>query len=124
MSPLPVNGARGEVALRIGDVDLVIAAEMERLSALSTAMGYPSLLEFQRRLAALEVSTVVLAIRHLVILGDADAAVSCLRLADFAECAKAFTLALNHHFDGKSGKASAAKEAAAKAKQASRSETG
>ncbi len=124
MSSLPVNGARGEVALRIGSIDLVIAAEMDRLSALSTAMGYPSLLEFQRRLAALEVSTVVLAIRHLTILGDVDAAVSCLRLADFSQCAKAFALVLNHHFDGKPGKASAAPEAAARAKQASPSENG
>ncbi|MGN6146877.1 MAG: hypothetical protein ACTHOP_25185 [Mesorhizobium sp.] len=124
MSTLPVNGARGEVALRIGNVDLVIAAEMERLSALSTAMGFPALAEFQRRLVELEVSTAVLAVRHLTVLGDADAAIRSMRLSDFAACSSAFVAALNHHFDGKEGKDGAATEAAATSTQASASGNG
>lgn len=113
MSDLPVNGARGEVALRIGSVDLVIAAEMEKLSALSTVMGFPPLAEFQRRIASLEISTCVAAVRHLTVRGDADAAIASLRLSDFPACAKAFATALNHHFEGREGKGKAAKEAAA-----------
>jgi hypothetical protein len=121
MADLPVNGARGEVALRIGSVDLVIAAEMGRLAALSTAMGHPSLAEFQRRLIGLEVSTAVLAIRHLTVLGDAEAAIRAMRISDFDACSTAFVSALNHHFEGKDD---AATEAAATPTQSSHSENG
>lgn len=115
MSSLPVNGARGEVALRVGGVDLVIAAEMGRLAELSTAMGYPSLAEFQRRIASLEVSTVVSCIRLLTVRGDTEAAIASLRLSDFPACATAFSDALNHHFGDGKGKGEAATEAAANA---------
>lgn len=125
MSTLPVNGARGEVALRVGGVDLVIAAEMGRLAALSTAMGHPTLAEFQRRLVGLEVSTAILAVRHLTVMGDAEAAIKEMRMSDFDVCSSAFVAALNHHFDGAEGKDDAVQEAAATKKiKASGSENG
>lgn len=116
MSDLPVNGARGEVALRIGGVPLVIAAEMERLAQLSTALGSPSLGEFQRRLSSLEIFAVLAAVRHLAIQGDVDEAVAALSLGDFPEIARAIAEALSHHFKDRSGKGQAATEAAATTK--------
>lgn len=123
---IPVNGARGEVALRIGNVDLVIAAEMARLSSLSIAMGYPALAEFHRRILGLEISTAMLAIRHLAILGDVDAALVALRLSHLDNCSNAFVAALNHHFDGEQGKSAAAPGSSGRRRKtkASRSATG
>lgn len=113
MSALPVNGARGEVALRVGGVDLVIAAEMERLAAVSTALECKSLSELFTRLSAVEVAAVTTALPLLTVRGDASAAAKKLKLKDFAACADAFNKALSHHFQADEGNGEAAENGAA-----------
>lgn len=104
----PVNSARGEVALRIGAVDIVIAAEIERLAAVSTALGCQSFREMYLRVVDVELAAALAAVRHLTVRGDASAAASQLTLADLAACQKAFTDALSHHV----GKAATVEEGA------------
>lgn len=94
---LPVNGERGEVALRIGTVDLVIAAEIGRLAALSTALQCRSLADLYERLFGVEVAAVVEGIRCLAIRGDSSAAIEMLTLADFPAAKTAFEAAVTHH---------------------------
>jgi hypothetical protein len=108
-----VNGARGEVALRVGTVDLVIAAEIGRLASLSTALGCKSLSDLYTRLLNVEVAATLAGIQHLTVKGNAAQAVAELRLKDFPACKDAFAAALNHHVDGDAGKDDAAKGAAA-----------
>jgi hypothetical protein len=109
-----VNGARGEVALRVGTVDLVIAAEMGRLSAVSTALDCKSFIDLYQRLLGVEVAATMAGIQHLTVKGDAGAAIRALKLRDFAACKAAFAAALNHHLgDDDEGKDEAAGEAAA-----------
>lgn len=98
---LPANGERGEVALRIGAVDLVIAAEIGGLAALSTALRCKSLAELYELTLALEVNAVMAAIRCLTVRGDAEAAVAALTLADFPAAKAAFEAALLHHMQGR-----------------------
>lgn len=107
-----VNGARGEVALRIGNVDLVIAAEIERLAALSTAIECRSLYELYARLFGVEPAATVAGIKHLTVKGDAAAALRELKLHHFGACKDAFAAALDHHLDDDAGKGEAAGEAA------------
>lgn len=113
MSGLPVNGARGEVALRVGGVDLVIAAEMGRLAAVSTALECKSLSDLFTRLSAVEVAAVTTALPLVTIRGDAASAVKKLKLKDFAACADAFNKALSHHFQADEGNGEAAENGAA-----------
>lgn len=113
MSTLPVNGARGEVALRIGNVDLVIAAEMGRLAAVSTALDCKSLNDLFTRLSEVEVAAVNVALPLLTVRGDAAAAAKALKLRDFKACAAAFNAALAHHFRADGGNAEAAGNGAA-----------
>ena len=111
MSGLPVNGARGEVALRIGDVDIVIAATMKGLAAVSTRLGSQSLSDLFVRLSGTEVAATMAAVSLLTVRGDAEKAVEALTLKDFPACSAAFGKALAHHFDGeqKNGEAAEAK---------------
>lgn len=104
---LPVNGARGEVALRVGSVDLVIAAEIGRLAAVSTALDCRSFSDLYQRLLGVEVAATMAAVQHLTILGDAGAALAQLRLRDFPACKDAFAAALAHHLELEPGKADA-----------------
>lgn len=125
VSSLPVNGARGEVALRIGKVDLVIAAEMERLAFVSTALECKSFVDLYQRLLGAEVAATMAAIQHLTVRGDASQAVQELRLTDFTACKNAFTAALMHHVGEDAGKDAAVEEGkTATKKSPSRSETG
>lgn len=110
MSTLPVNGARGEVALRIGKVDLVIAAEMERLANVSTALKCKSLNDLFARLSGVEVAATRVAIPLLTVRGDSEAAVKALKLKHFKACAESFNKALAHHFQDEEGNADAAGE--------------
>lgn len=111
MSALSVNGARGEIALRVGSVDLVIAAEIGRLAAVSTALECKSLVDLYRRLLGVEIAATVAGIQHLTVKGDAPAAIGSLRLRDFPACKDAFAAALAHHVDD-AGKAEAVEEGA------------
>jgi hypothetical protein len=109
----PVNGARGEVALRVGKTDLVIAAEIGRLAAVSTALECKSLADLFTRLSGVEVAAVQVALPLLTVRGDAASAVNALKLKDFTACAEAFSKALAHHFqDDDQGNVDAAGKAA------------
>lgn len=111
--PLPVNGARGEVALWIGDVPLVIAATMGGLSAVSTRLDCKSFQDLFVRLSGVEVAATVAAIELMTVKGDRLAAIDKLRMKHFSACAAAFSAALAHHFDeGDEGNVEAAEKAA------------
>lgn len=107
---LEVNGARGEVALTIGDVELVIAATMEGLSRVSTELDCKSLADLFLRLSGVEVAATRSAIRLLTVRGDAVKALAAMKLKDFAHIAPAFEKALGHHFEADSGNENAAAE--------------
>lgn len=110
-----VNGARGEVALRVGSVDLVIAAEIGRLSAVSTALECKSFIDLYQRLLGVEVAATMAGVQHLTVKGDAGKALLELKLSDFPACKTAFAASLNHHLgDDDEGKGEAAGEAATK----------
>lgn len=106
-----VNAARGEVALKIGTVNLVVAATIEGLSAVSTALDCKSLSDLFVRLTGTEVAATRAAIQFLTVAGDKDEALRVLKLKDFTACTEAFTKALAHHFEGEEGNAPAAKGA-------------
>lgn len=95
---LEVNGARGEVALKVGGVDLVIAATMNGLAAVSTRLECKSLADLFLRLSGVEIAATKAAIELLAIRGDKVAASAKLKLKDFKACADAFAEALAHHF--------------------------
>ncbi|PRD42180.1 hypothetical protein C5748_17085 [Phyllobacterium phragmitis] len=106
--PLPVNGARGEVALWVGDVPLVIAAEMEGLSVLSTRLECKSIQDLFTRLSGAEVAATRAAIPSLTVRGEPAKALEKLKLKHFAAIAEAFARALSHHFEDDEGNAGAA----------------
>ncbi|MBL0934842.1 MAG: hypothetical protein IBJ07_08835 [Rhizobiaceae bacterium] len=108
--PLQVNGARGEVALWIGDVPLVIAATMKGLAAVSTRLGCQSLADLFLRLSGTEVAATMAAISLLTVRGKSDDALDAFKLKHFPACAEAFAAALSHHFEGEPGNEKAAKE--------------
>lgn len=109
---LAANGARGEVSLRVGTVDLVIAAEIGRLAAVSTALDCKSFGDLYQRLLGVEVAATIAGVQHLAVRGDGARAAAELSLADFPACAKAFAAALSHHLKDAGGKAEAGDEGA------------
>lgn len=106
---LEVNGARGEVALKVGGVDLVIAATMKGLAAVSTRLGCNSLQELFLRLSGTEVAATLAAISLLTVKGDAERALEAIKLKDYPVIAEAFAKALSHHFEDDEGNEKAAK---------------
>lgn len=109
---LAVNEARGEVRLVVKDVELVIAAEMGRLSAVSSRLQCKSFNDLFQRLTAGEVAAVIAGIELLTTQGDAIAAINKLRIPHLQACSNAFSEALAHHFEADSGNVVAAKTAA------------
>lgn len=107
------NGERGEVDLRVAGIDLVIAAELDRLAALSTRLGCPTLQNLYNRLIGAEVAATISAVEILAVRGDAQTARAKMTLADFPACKTAFMAALMHHLRDSEGKAGAAGEGAA-----------
>ena len=103
MADEAINGARGEVALNVGGVSLVIAAEMGALASLSTALGCKSFHDLYVRLTDVEVAAAIAGVRHLTIRGDREAALAKLKLKHFPACAKAFQEALAHHLNDEEG---------------------
>lgn len=100
---LEVNGARGEVALRIGKIDLVIAATMEGLSAVSTRLECKSMGDLFQRLSGVEPAACSAAVELLTVRGDKAAAVKALKLRHFKDCAEAINAALAHQFQDDEG---------------------
>ena len=119
-----VNAERGEVPLTVGNVNIVIAAEINRLAAVSTSLKCMSFAELYQRLMAVELAASLAAIQHLTVRGNAEAAVRALKLGDLPACKVAFTEALSHHLNDDEGKVDAAGEAAATSSKASPSENG
>lgn len=100
---LEVNGARGEVALKIGDVDLVIAATMKGLAAVSTRLECKSMADLFQRLSGVEPAATTAAVELLTVKGDGVKAASILKLKHFKDCAEAINAALAHHFEDDEG---------------------
>src|SRR4051812_47616994 len=90
----PVNEARGEARLVIDDVELVLAAEMGRLSAVSSRLQCKSLNDLFYRLSGVEVSATMAAVELLSVKGNVTEALLKLRLKHFAACAAAFEAVL------------------------------
>ncbi|MDO3431191.1 hypothetical protein QWJ46_00690 [Rhizobium sp. CBN3] len=108
----PVNEARGEARLIIDGVELVIAATMGGLSALSSRLQCKSLNDLFLRLSGVEAAATVAAIELLTVKGNAVEAITKLKLKHFPACAVAFSAILAHHFDGDEGNVEAVGEAA------------
>lgn len=109
---LECNSARGEVALRVAGVPLVIAAEMGRLAAVSTALECKSLADLFTRLSQVEAAATLAGLRFLTIRGNVEKAIEKITLKDFKACREAFERALGHHFEDDEGNAEAAGKAA------------
>ncbi|WP_312405227.1 hypothetical protein [Rhizobium sp.] len=97
--PLEVNEARGEVALWVGDVPLVLAAEMSRLSAVSSRLQCKSLNDLFLRLSDVEAAATIAGIELLTVRGNALEAIQKIKLKHFGACRVAFMAVLAHHFD-------------------------
>lgn len=105
---LPCNEARGEARLFIDDIELIVAAELGSLSAISNRLQCKSLNDLFLRLSVVEVEATIAAVELLTVRGDVAAALEKLKLKHFAACSTAFIAALGHHFDGEQGNAKAA----------------
>ncbi|NVD41295.1 hypothetical protein HT585_20680 [Ensifer sp. HO-A22] len=103
----PVNGARGEVSLIIDGVELVIAATMGGLAAVSTRLNCKSMSDLFLRLSSVEIAATIAAIELLTVRGDVRAALSRLNLKHFGDCAAAFEAALSAHLGDDEGNAEA-----------------
>jgi hypothetical protein len=106
---LAYNAERGEVPLTVGGVELVIAAEMGRLAALSTRLACQGFMELYLKLAKAEINAVVAAVELLSIKGDVGKAIKEMTLADLPACTEAFMKTFTHHADKVSGNAEAVK---------------
>jgi len=116
--PAPVRapaaiGARGEVPVKIGKTDIVIAATMAGLAALSTRLQCRSFNELFARLSGAELAAAYAAIELLTIKGDWQAALTQFSLRDVPAFTDAANEALAHHFEDDAGNAGAAGTAAA-----------
>lgn len=94
---LPVNEARGEVAVAVGGVELVVAAEMEHLAHLSGALNCQSLAELQRRVFMAELRAMYGVLDTCVVRGDAKAARAKMGYRDALDLAEAMQRAFLHH---------------------------
>lgn len=107
---LPCNSERGEAPLVVGGVDLVIAAEIGRLAALSTRLGSQSFMDMYSRLANAEINALIAGVELLTVRGDVAKAVSNMTLADMPNCVEAFMKVFSHHAEKATGNVPAAKE--------------
>ncbi|HWL05000.1 MAG TPA: hypothetical protein VNQ99_08700 [Xanthobacteraceae bacterium] len=108
-----VNAERGEVLLTIEDVELVLAAEMRGLAALSSRLRCQSLADLWGRLTAMEVEAVLAGVECLAIRGDVAKALQALKVKHFKACQTAFIHALNYQMgeEGEGGNGAAAGDA-------------
>lgn len=103
-----VNAARGEVSLKIDDVELVLAATMGGLAAVSTALHCKSLGDLWQRLDGVEVAATLAAIEFLTVKGDWAKAIKSIELRHFGDCRVAFVTLLAAHLKADEGNESAA----------------
>lgn len=108
----PVNEARGEARLVIDGVELILAAEMARLSAVSSRLQCKSLNDLFLRLSGVEAAATLAGLELLTIKGNVLEAITKLKLKHFPDCAAAFNTILAHHFDGDEGNVGAVEETA------------
>lgn len=106
---LPCNAERGEVPLTVGDVELVVAAEMAGLAKLSTRLGSPGFSELYTKLVSAEINATMAAVECLTVNGNAKKALEKITLADLPRCTEAFAKAFSHHAEKVSGNEKAAK---------------
>lgn len=104
--------ARGEARLMIDDVELVLAATMQGLAAVSSRLQCKSLNDLFVRLSGVEAAATWAGIEMLTVKGDIVKALEKLKLKHFTACASTFSAILAHHFDGDEGNEEAADEAA------------
>ena len=109
MSELPVNEGRGEVAVTVDGVELVVAAEMERLAHLSARLQCATLHDLYQRLAGAEPAAMYACLDLFVLRGDAGAAKAALSLDGLVTLSRAMVKALAHHSGPSSGNARGAK---------------
>lgn len=107
--PLTYNAERGEVPLTVGGVDLVIAAEMKGLAALSTRLGNPSFSDLYAKLVGAEINATMAAVECLTVKGDGAKAAGDMTLADLPRCTEAISKAFVHHAEKASKNEEAAK---------------
>lgn len=105
---LEVNEARGEVGLTIGGTEIVIAATMQGLAAVSARLECKSMADLFQRLSGVEPGATVAAIELLTVRGDSASALSKLKLKHFNACAEALSRSLMHHFKDDEGNGEAA----------------
>ncbi len=106
------NKERGEVAVTLGGVDLILCAEMTRLATLTTAMGVKTFAEVYEGLIGFHPPTVLLAISAFTIDGDAEKACELIKPKDMGEFQRAMLELLSVGIDdegAKEKKATAAK---------------
>lgn len=94
-----VNSARGEVSLKIDDVELVLAATMGGLAAVSTRLECKSLADLWQRLSNVEVGATLAAIELLTVKGNWEAAIKKIQLKHFKDCSAAFNTMIAAHLD-------------------------
>ncbi|WP_310619686.1 hypothetical protein [Flexibacterium corallicola] len=68
------NKARGEVALKIGEHDLILCAEMERLEQFEQATGGVNISQLLFDIRSQKASTLKAGVLSLTVAGDADKA--------------------------------------------------
>jgi hypothetical protein len=108
--PVACNAERGEVPLTVGGIELVIAAEMSRLAALSSRLGCQSFMELYLKLAGVELAASLAAVELLAVKGDGAKAVAAMTIADLPACKDAFMAALLHHAGKQRGNGETARE--------------
>jgi len=107
--PLKYNSERGEVPLTVGGVDLVIAAEMKGIAAVSNRMDCKSFAELFVKLVSGEPNAVIAGIECLSVQGDWGAAIKAMTIKDLGPCISAFKAAMLHHSETPTGKRRAVK---------------
>jgi K+-transporting ATPase A subunit len=96
---LPANEARGEIAVTVDGVDLVVAAEMERLAMLSSQIGCQSWTDMVSRISGAELSAIYAVLEICVVRGNVKAARKALTPRGAFALGGALTVAMTHWFD-------------------------
>lgn len=104
------NRERGEIPVRIGDEDLILAASLEGLARVSNEIGARSMRELYDRLVQSDPFAVSVALDCLVIKGDAEKAKDNWTMADMPSWIDAITQTLLMHVDKKKKQGKAPKK--------------